>query len=273
MNLSDFVVVTLYPNGEMGRDPGGIWFRSAMPVVFQMQPVNTLEELKAVILHNMGVAGGTMLVTRFKFKIFWVDGDEHVHGMFNLHRKYGTREVMELLIEMQTVDGNVGGPSSSTEGAAGVIPCSAIHFATLDASMQLELNSDAASDEDFVCSANDSSESSDGTEFVPESQCRRDFLLPAPAPIPDLSSVSSHFHTLRLHDMGEEPKEGFGRGGDDYDVDGGQEFMVGHRFSTRKAMQMAVKNYNNRRAVEYRVVESDPYKYICRCKQYGAGCS
>ncbi|MED6197183.1 hypothetical protein PIB30_054289, partial [Stylosanthes scabra] len=79
----DFMVVTLYPNGEMGHDSGGIWFGSATPVVFQMQLINTLEELKAVILHNMGVAGGTSLVRRvayrlrnifppnqFKFKIF-----------------------------------------------------------------------------------------------------------------------------------------------------------------------------------------------------------
>ncbi|MED6166106.1 hypothetical protein PIB30_105800, partial [Stylosanthes scabra] len=70
-------------------------------------------ELKAVILRNKGVAGGTMLVRRvayrllnifplnqFKFKIFWVEGDEHVRGMFDLHRRYGTREVMELLTEM-----------------------------------------------------------------------------------------------------------------------------------------------------------------------------
>ncbi|MED6208918.1 hypothetical protein PIB30_049690 [Stylosanthes scabra] len=148
MNLSDFVVVTLYSNGEMGRDPGGIWFRSATPVVFQMQPVNTLEELKAAILRNMEVVGGTML----------------------------------------TVDGDIGGPSSSARGAAGVIPCSPIHFAAPDASMQLELNSDADSNEDFVYFADDSSENSDDTEFVPESQCRRNFLLPAPAPIPDLSS-------------------------------------------------------------------------------------
>ncbi|MED6174336.1 hypothetical protein PIB30_068130 [Stylosanthes scabra] len=83
MNLNNFVVVTLYPNGEMGRDSGEIWFRSATPMVFQMQSINTLEELKAVILRNMGVAGGTMLVKRvayrllnifppnqFKFKIF-----------------------------------------------------------------------------------------------------------------------------------------------------------------------------------------------------------
>ncbi|MED6211766.1 hypothetical protein PIB30_076738 [Stylosanthes scabra] len=112
MNISDFVVVTLYPNGEMGRDADGIWFRSVSPVVFQMQPVNTLEELKCVILRNIAAAGA-MPVRRvayrllnifppnqFKFKIFWVDSDAHVRAMFELHRRYGPREVMELLTEM-----------------------------------------------------------------------------------------------------------------------------------------------------------------------------
>ncbi|MED6213953.1 hypothetical protein PIB30_098405 [Stylosanthes scabra] len=184
MNLSGFVVVTLYPNGEMGHDSGGIWFRSATPMVFQMQPVNTLEELKAVILRNMGVAGRTMLVRRVayrllnifppnqsKFKIFWVDGDEHVLG-----------------------------------GDAAVIPCSPIHFTGPEVPMQSELNDGEDSEEEYVGDTEESSESSDGTEFVPESQCRRDFLLPAPAPIPDLSSVSSHFQTLYLDDMAEQPR-------------------------------------------------------------------
>ncbi|MED6208852.1 hypothetical protein PIB30_049072 [Stylosanthes scabra] len=201
MNLGDFVAVTLYPNGEMGRDSGGIWFRSATPVVFYMQPVDTLEELKAAILRNMGVAGGTRLVRRvayrllnifprnqFKFKIFLVDGDVHVRGMFDLHRRCGSREVMELLTEMQTVDADVGGPSSSAGGPADVITCSPIHCAASGAAMQLKMNSDEGSDEDFVSDMEDSTESSDGIEFVPESQCRRDFLLPAPVSIPDLSS-------------------------------------------------------------------------------------
>ncbi|MED6158750.1 hypothetical protein PIB30_035681 [Stylosanthes scabra] len=142
----------------MGRDSGGIWFRSATPVVFQMQPVDMLEELKAIILRNIGVAGGTSLVRRvayrllnicppnqFKFKIFWVDGDVHFRGMFDLHRRYGPREVMELLTKMQTVDADVG---------------------------------DEGSDEEFVGDTDDSTERSDGIEFVPESQCRRDFFAP-----------------------------------------------------------------------------------------------
>ncbi|MED6222216.1 hypothetical protein PIB30_062215 [Stylosanthes scabra] len=183
MNISDFVVITLYPNGEMGRDADGIWFRSVSPVVFQMQPVNTLEELKCVLLRNMGAAGA-MSVRRvayrllnlfppnqFKFKIFWVDSDAHVRAMFELHRRYRTREVLELLTEMETVNVDAAGPSSSSR--------------------------------DFVGNTDESSESSDDSEFVLESQARQGFLLPAPSPIPDLSSVGSHFHTLNLDEMTE----------------------------------------------------------------------
>ncbi|MED6157313.1 hypothetical protein PIB30_022135 [Stylosanthes scabra] len=236
----------------MGRDKDGIWFRFPTLVVFQMYHVVILEELKSVILLNMGFgAVGTSLVRRvayrllnvfppgpFKFKIFWVDSDEHVRALFDLHRS-----------------------------SNGVIPCSPIHCPGPEVPMPMDGNSGEDFDEEFMPDIEESSESSDGSEFVPESQSRRGFLLPAPAPIPDLSSVNSHFHALHLEDMDEEPMEGFDGGGDYYDVDGGEEFRVGHRFSKREAVHLGVKNYNIRRASEYRVVESDPYKYVCRCKR------
>ncbi|MED6201123.1 hypothetical protein PIB30_091826, partial [Stylosanthes scabra] len=170
MNISDFVVVTLYPNGEMGRDAGGIWFRSVSPVVFQMQPVNTLEELKCVILRNIGAAGA-MPVRRvayrllnlfppnqFKFKIFWVDSDAHVRAMFELHRQYGSREVMELLTEMEAANVDAAGPSSSSGAGSGAIIAAPVRTATPE-------RSDDDSDEDFVGNTDESSESSDGSEF------------------------------------------------------------------------------------------------------------
>ncbi|MED6176306.1 hypothetical protein PIB30_086871 [Stylosanthes scabra] len=178
----------------MGRDADGIWFRSVSPVMFQMQPVNTLEELKSTILRNMG-AVGSMLVRRvayrllnlfppnqFKFKIFWVDSDAHVRAMFELHRRYGSRDVMELLTKMQTVNVDAEGSTSSSQGGPGAIIATPIQFATPEVG-------DDDSDKDFVGNTDESSESSDGSEFVPESQTRQDFLLPAPSPIPDLSSV------------------------------------------------------------------------------------
>ncbi|MED6147961.1 hypothetical protein PIB30_048764 [Stylosanthes scabra] len=189
----------------MGRDADDIWFRSVSPVVFQMQPVNTLEELKSAILRNKGV-----------------DGDAHVRVMFELHRRYGSRDVMELLTEMQTLNVDAGGSTSSSQGGPGAILAVPIQFATPEVS-------DDDSDEDFVGNTDESSESSNGSKFVPESQKRQGFLLPAPTPILDLSSVGSHFHTLHLDDMVEEPKEGFGGGGEDYDIDGGSKFRVGHR--------------------------------------------
>ncbi|MED6139913.1 hypothetical protein PIB30_088391 [Stylosanthes scabra] len=186
MNISDFVVVTLYPNGEMGRDADEIWFRSVSPVVFQMQPVNTLEELKCVLLRNMGAAGAMSVrrvayrllnifsLNQFKFKIFWVNSDAHVRAMFELHRRYGSREQVH-----------------QAQGGHDAIIAAPIRIATPE-------GGDDDSDEDFVSNTDESSESSDGSEFVPESQARQGFLLPAPSPIPDLSSVGSHFHTLNL---------------------------------------------------------------------------
>ncbi|MED6201775.1 Arf8p, partial [Stylosanthes scabra] len=74
----------------MGRNRDGIWFRSSTPILFQMYPVVSLEELKSVILRNMRLgAVGTI--------------EEHVRALFDLHRRYGTREVMELLTEMQSI--------------------------------------------------------------------------------------------------------------------------------------------------------------------------
>ncbi|MED6157939.1 hypothetical protein PIB30_028124 [Stylosanthes scabra] len=54
-------------------------------------------------------------------------------------------------------------------------------------------------------------------------------LLPAPLPIPDLSTVESHFHMLDLDAMEKDPITDIGGGSDDYNLDGVQ-LQVGHRF-------------------------------------------
>ncbi|MED6167053.1 hypothetical protein PIB30_115405, partial [Stylosanthes scabra] len=75
---------------------------------------------------------------------------------------------MELLTEMQSMPEDVGGSSSSN----GVIPCSPIHCPGPEVPMPMDGNS-GDSDEEFVPDIEESSESSDGSEFVPESQSRR----------------------------------------------------------------------------------------------------
>ncbi|MED6148468.1 hypothetical protein PIB30_053453 [Stylosanthes scabra] len=50
--------------------------------------------------------------------------------MFELHRRYGSREVMELLTEMETVNVDAAGPLSSSRGGPGAIIAAPIRIAT-----------------------------------------------------------------------------------------------------------------------------------------------
>ncbi|XP_016200088.1 uncharacterized protein LOC107641096 [Arachis ipaensis] len=60
--------------------------------------------------------------------------------------------------------------------------------------------------------------------------------------------------------------------GVDYNLDGGVEFWVGHRFRSREAVLQGVKNYSICRSAEYRVIESDRLKYHVQCHQVDSGC-
>ncbi|MED6206472.1 hypothetical protein PIB30_026939 [Stylosanthes scabra] len=51
------------------------------------------------------------------------------------------------------------------------------------------------------------------------------------------------------------------------------EFKVGQTFVNKEVVVLAMKNYNIRRGVEYRVMESDHAKYLGQCKQFGQGCN
>ncbi|MED6184304.1 hypothetical protein PIB30_046175 [Stylosanthes scabra] len=280
MSGSNLIVSTLYPDGEMKRDEDDIAFVCPNPILCYIERVDTLDELKNFILRTIGALGrkyvrrlayrllNILPPLEYKFKIFWVEGDVHVRAMFDLHRRYGPR-----VFETRDVIHSEAGPSSSWAGLVGAIAAASFRIVTPDVSADMDSGSDDGSDGEYVGETEELSDSYDEADYVDETQVARRFLLPAPAAIPDLASVSSHFRTLNLNAMEEEPREGHGGGGDDYiNLDGGEEFRVGHRFSCREAVHMAVKNYNIRRAAEYRVVESDPYKYVCRCKQHGAGC-
>ncbi|MED6193968.1 hypothetical protein PIB30_024147 [Stylosanthes scabra] len=167
----------------------------------------------------------------YKFKLLWLEGDDHVHVMFDLHCKYGPHQMMELLAETLNVVRSKGGPSSSKPCLAGAIPVPPLRITTLDISMEIDSDSRDGSDGDYMGDTNFPSDSFDEVH---------------------------HFHTLNLDAMREEQRDGFGGGGKDYiNLDGGEEFMVGHRFSNKKVVHLEVKNYNIRRAAEYKVFESN----------------
>ncbi|MED6142851.1 hypothetical protein PIB30_001050 [Stylosanthes scabra] len=91
----------------------------------------------------------------------------------------------------------------------------------------------------------------DDNEFVSTTPVGTHFLLLAPLPVPNLSSVDSHFHTFDLDAMKEERLTDIEGGGDDYDLDG--------------CVELCVKN-SIRRTAEYKILELDSAKYHCVCK-------
>ncbi|XP_016185807.1 uncharacterized protein LOC107627491 [Arachis ipaensis] len=51
------------------------------------------------------------------------------------------------------------------------------------------------------------------------------------------------------------------------------EFKVGQQFENKEEVMLVVKRYNIKRAVEYKILESDQLKYDVQCIQFGPGCS
>ncbi|RYR35561.1 hypothetical protein Ahy_A10g050704 isoform B [Arachis hypogaea] len=54
-----------------------------------------------------------------------------------------------------------------------------------------------------------------------------------------------------------------------YGLTGEIELELGLKFLNKDAAMLAIKNYNIRRSVEFKVVESDHTGYVCRCKLFG----
>ncbi|MED6128710.1 hypothetical protein PIB30_100661 [Stylosanthes scabra] len=77
-----------------------------------------------------------------------------------------------------------------------------------------------------------------------------------------------HFSTLNLDAMNSDVR--LGQGGPDDDPTA--EFEVGQQFENKEEVLMAVKTYSIRRAVQFKILESDQLKYDVRCAEFGKGC-
>ncbi|XP_016207197.1 uncharacterized protein LOC107647650 [Arachis ipaensis] len=55
--------------------------------------------------------------------------------------------------------------------------------------------------------------------------------------------------------------------------DPSNEFVDGQQFGSKEEVMLAVKQYSIRRAMKYKIVESDHWRYNARCIQFGPGCN
>ncbi|XP_072065582.1 uncharacterized protein [Arachis hypogaea] len=191
--------------------------------------------------------------------------------MFDIHGRIMAEQVMELFAEVEN-SGRGGSVHSTYVQDDRPLAPPPIHVAIpLDEAKKGE----EESDEDYMADSadSDSSEGGDEDDFVPEmlAQTVARHVLPPPHPIPTLHTVPSHYHSLDLDAMHERTPFS-DTGEEDYNLDGGVEFRVGHRFKCREAVLQGVKNYSICRSAEYRVIESDRLKYHVQCRQANNGC-
>ncbi|RYR74563.1 hypothetical protein Ahy_A02g009286 isoform C [Arachis hypogaea] len=230
--------------------------------------ISSLFELKSPILSNFGGLGRKEIervVYRLlaplgnkvlRFRLFRLQGDEHVRLMFDIYGRIMAEQVIELSAEVGDVCGSGSVHSTFVQDDPPLAP-PPIHVASPVEDMNV---GDEDSDEEYVADSNDSdsSEDDDEEEFIPETPTEAvvRYVLPLPHPIPALSDVPSHYHALNMEVMHEKSLF-FNAKEDNHNLDNGVEFWISHRVKNRDAVMQGVKNYSICRSAEYRVVKSD----------------
>ncbi|RYR71838.1 hypothetical protein Ahy_A02g006051 isoform E [Arachis hypogaea] len=251
------------------------------------------------LIYRMPVA----VANSFTYQKMHIKSDQHVSMMFSYHRSIGSIYSMELCVKLQ----DVGGSSSSSNnveemrnsGAGEGIPFldigrgrSPSFNAFVAPAQNTEIpdrrpfpNVHVAYPEGMADGLADSSEedeiendSGEEAEVVPETQpVQGERVIPSvvePINVARVGALSSgtpdHYLHLSLGPMNSTNAEDIPS---NYGLTGEMELEVGLKFLTKDAAMLAVKNYNIRRSEEFKVVESDHTRYVCRCKLFGEQCS
>ncbi|RYR21824.1 hypothetical protein Ahy_B03g067136 isoform C [Arachis hypogaea] len=242
------------------------------------------------------------VASSFAYQKMHIKSDQHVSMMFSYHRSIESIYSMELCVKLQ----DVGGSSSSLNnveelrnfGAGEAVPfpeISRAHSPSFNAFVVPSRNAEnphgrpsltthAASPEGIADGLADSSDedeieddSVDEAEVIPETQPvqKETFILTLVEPINVMgvgsfsSSTPDHYLQLSLGPMNSTTAEDISS---NYALTSEMELEIGLKFLNKETAMLAVKNYNIRRSVEFKMVESDHTRYVCRCKLFGEQC-
>ncbi|RYR74532.1 hypothetical protein Ahy_A02g009267 isoform A [Arachis hypogaea] len=253
----------------------------------------------STLIYRMSVA----VANSFTYQKMHIKSDQHVSMMFSYHRSIGSIYSMELCVKLQDVGGSSSSSNNMEEmrnsGAGEGIPFLDIgrgrspSFNAFVAPAQNTEISDrrpfpnvhVAYSEGMADGLADSSEedeiendSGEEADVVPETQpVQGDRVIPSVVELINVARVGGlssgtpdHYLHLSLGPMNSTNAEDIPS---NYGLTGEMELEVGLKFLTKDAAMLAVKNYNIRRSAEFKVVESDHTRYVCRCKLFGDQCS
>ncbi|MED6167524.1 hypothetical protein PIB30_003496 [Stylosanthes scabra] len=211
--------------------PNGVEFHAPGPVVLMMWPVETLSDLKKTVLRNMRLPKRTLIIRvtyRFfvllpdiscRYKVFWLSNDKHVQAMFARHGRILADQLMDLCVQILDTWTAMPGSGPSNPAPKVEAPMTAN---SLDVVPPDEHIGETKSVGEDPGDTEGGRSGSGNNEFVSTTPVGTRFLLLAPLPVPDLSTVDSNYHTLDLDAMEDDRMTDTGGGGDNYNLDGGR---------------------------------------------------
>ncbi|RYR44897.1 hypothetical protein Ahy_A08g041174 isoform B [Arachis hypogaea] len=278
-----YIIVLVYPNCRMRNGDNGVTFECEDPILFPIQRVNTLSDLKSLILskfggtvaREIGRVADRLLAPMgngvFRFRLFRLQGDEHVRVMFDIHGRIMVEQVMELSAE---VGHSGGGPSVHSTYVQDnylshhhpfMLPFQWMRRRRARRSRTRITRRTMVKADCPIVGMRMSVFWRHPFRLRPAMSCLHLFRYQP------ILAVPSHYHSLDLDAMHERIPF-LDTGEEDYNLDGSVEFWVGHKFRGREAVLQSVKKYSIQRSAEYRVIESDRLKYHVQCHQVDNWC-
>ncbi|XP_057755110.1 uncharacterized protein LOC130974309 [Arachis stenosperma] len=253
----------------------------------------------------------TVLQETIKYDCFTIWSDEDLQVMFHCRRQFlevRTPELLAKLVDVVSSSGSsnrntttlatVAGSSSRPAVASSSVPAyeppiqlvASPSFAVdLNGSVGDEVGTGEFSRTSLQCAASagvvdgllDDPEDDDVELDMIADDSGDDVGADEPAGTGGGSSSSTqqyppYFSSLDLDAMRQEgvPGQPAGFGARDGEGSAGlTEFQVGQQFQDKEEALLSVKTYSIRRGVQYKVVESDYCRHVCKCSEFGNGCT
>ncbi|RYR03129.1 hypothetical protein Ahy_B06g081963 [Arachis hypogaea] len=200
----------------------------------------------------------------FAYQKMQIKSDQHISMMFSYHRSIGSIYSLELGLNLQ----DIGGSLSSSNNVDGVRNLGSADFVSgrdtgrarstsFNAFVTAEQNTD-------ICQARPSPSNliafdrshHDGMAETSDEDEIEDFSDDEAEVVPETQPL--------YRETEDRPSS--------YALSGEMELELVLKFLNREIAMLAVKNYNICRSAEYKVVESNQSRYVCRSKQFGYQC-
>ncbi|MED6145969.1 hypothetical protein PIB30_030188 [Stylosanthes scabra] len=306
----DDIHAIIYPNGEISQSSEGVMFSCEDPIWIMIPTQACLQDLKNLILISLGEVRRkevtrilyrmpVVVANSFVYRKMPLRTDQNVAMMFSYHRGIASVFAIELCVQMQDVGGSSsssnhvesgrgisindggrmpanrmgGSPSFSSyvNGPAQQPPPEVPHFGDRAGAFTIH----SPKPDDAQAGADNSESGGDeDDEFISKTQQPIAGgvlgLLSIARPLRCVAEEAAHYSTIDAEATRSASAED---GPSSYPISGELELEIGLKFNNREIAMLAVKNYNVRRSAEFKVVESDRARYVCKCKQFGEQCA